>query len=149
MEKGTQFRLSRSRAFWLGVPGLVFFLWAWVDSMKVETVALIEWRSSSMPDAVIHEAGCLKYCRLVYYGRIWWPQGLSVRRDKSMLTNASLLPQPGWQEAQWSGDVIITTPGWRLPHWLLVLAYGGLWTTLILWQWTLFRRTVRQEAPAG
>jgi hypothetical protein len=28
-----RFRLFRSRAFWFGVPGLVFLLWGWWDSM--------------------------------------------------------------------------------------------------------------------
>ena len=34
LEKGPRFRLFRSRAFWFGVPGLMFLLWAWADSMR-------------------------------------------------------------------------------------------------------------------
>jgi hypothetical protein len=32
MDKVRRFSLLHSRAFWFGVPGLVFLLWAWADS---------------------------------------------------------------------------------------------------------------------
>ena len=37
-----RFRLFRSRAFWFGVPGLVFLLWGWWVSMGHQSVAMFK-----------------------------------------------------------------------------------------------------------
>lgn len=34
----------RSRLFWLGVMGLVFLLWLWVDSMRYDTMIDVYWK---------------------------------------------------------------------------------------------------------
>lgn len=37
----------RSRLFWLGLPGLVFLLWLWWDSMSYSTTVSLSWEGRS------------------------------------------------------------------------------------------------------
>ena len=55
-----RFRLRCSRAFWFGVPGLVFLLWAWDVSMRKPTTVWLQWKASKYPDIIQLHDGALK-----------------------------------------------------------------------------------------
>lgn len=117
-----RFRLFRSRAFWFGVPGLVFLLWGWWVSMGHASYAgfggpshwtigqcggevFVRWHSGESPDWRIFKAG----------------------HEKASVE----------QLREWKDDAAEywTTSGYfLLPYRLLVLYYLAVWAGLLTWR---------------
>ncbi|RYD68613.1 MAG: hypothetical protein EOP83_00545 [Verrucomicrobiaceae bacterium] len=142
-----RFRLFRFRTFWFGVPGLVFLLWAWADSMKVSTRAVIVRKSILLSDSVYHHAGSLDF---VHWPNSWggslWPRQCRVTRQRS--DAHGWFPLPGIRgHSVWIGTAFHTS---RLviPHWCLVSLYLIAWAGLIGWRWRTVRRALRQSPAA-
>ena len=146
-----RFRWFRSMAFWVGVPGLVFLLWAWGDSAKSEFKGHV-----SIGGRSVHLTQGAGYLDIQITRR-----GLPTPWDVSALRRPRPTGDQGWPGfscmPQWRhhenpvgwinsfyfsyptvGDTLI------LPHWLLVSIYSGLWCGLLLWR----RRRYRKLPPA-
>ena len=111
-----RFRLLRSRAFWFGVPGLVFLLWAWSISRTHYSGALIggkllvyqldqTLRISSLPEG--SNAGSQAFHRRCSPEEIQW---LKAFYDKSPKRAA------------------------MVPHGAAIVIYLGLWAMLVTWR---------------
>jgi hypothetical protein len=153
----------RSRLFWLGIPGLMFLLWAWAKSHGTEMLTCLGasggWGGSG-------------------YGKLMWFRvetkgdalvGLDLRNGQvcpqadTFFTSAPALAAPRFNtsftspllpEPQW-----FPAPGWRsetvdagsylflsLPYWLVTGLYGCAWVAgLVGWQW---RKHRLHQSPA-
>lgn len=134
-----RFRLFRSRAFWFGVPGLVFLLWAWGDSMT-HAFSLNSDGSAYGVD-LFHLNGDI----LLMWGdkrdtsRWHWEISRDeVDRGEAEEAKALL------KKMSVALDIKVIS----VPHRWLVPAYVVGWAGLLIWRWRKFRRAF-PEAPAG
>ena len=137
--------LRRSLTLWLGLPGPIFLLWSWVDSMH--RLSAVQWRHTinsrelhaETRESLLHHSGKLTLLRFepladepytgkhshVYWHRqdspagTWFPP-LDYRTD---LTAA-----------------VLQSRTLTLPHWLLILGYLALWSALLAYRHRRIRR---------
>ncbi|WP_035601767.1 hypothetical protein [Haloferula sp. BvORR071] len=123
----------RSLVFWFGLPVIVFLVWAWIDSMYRTT--LFEMSIAGKPVHLSHWGGHVSVSWAKPYLRS------SASWELLMRTQA---PRPG---AQWfplpshaSPHNLANAYGHdvSIPHWLILLAYAGLWQ--LPWLVRYFRR---------
>jgi hypothetical protein len=129
----------RSPTLWLGLFGLIFLLWSWVDSMH--RLSAVQWRhtiSSSelhaeTRESLLHHSGKLTLRRF---------EPVSDEPYTGKLSHAYRLRQHSPAEA-WFPPLdhrtdltaaVLRSHTLTLPHWLLVLAYTTLWIALLLWR---------------
>lgn len=148
-----RFRLFRSRAFWFGVPGLVFLLWGWWDSSRWESngsVSASRWFCDLM-----QRRGYVQ----IDVSRSDSPGSVSHHRARMVKFSGERSPlapgqenRPEWQYwPQWRhhelkpltrGSISIRRSGVSdvliLPHWFLSLLYLLPWCGVIYWR---FRKT--------
>lgn len=119
-----RFRLFRSRAFWFGVPGLVFLLWGWGDSLVITREAyfyrqrFLLWHGDSR--TVVH----------VLPGVGWMPSnesGIGFNRYAAEPFKWPCLPAPTYED---HGENRMRTV--QLPHWLLIVIYVAVWAGLLI-----------------
>ena len=134
-----RFRLFRSRAFWLGVPGLVFLLWAWGDSLRTVREAyfyrqgLLLWHGDSR--LIIH----------ILSGHSWVPggeSGIGFDRHPAGSFNWPCLPVPMVDKGGWCDASV------QMPHWLMALIYGAVWTALLVWRAGRFRQALQKTGAS-
>ena len=128
-----RFRLFRSRAFWFGVPGLVFLLWAWRISHshytnfgfagnggglvgQLDGEAVILWESTGFAPSTSAKLG--------HY---------SLAPDQMRATKRDL----GTARSRWDRWLFV-------PHWFLLVAYLQVWVGLLIWRTWRYR-----PLPAG
>jgi hypothetical protein len=155
-----RFRLFRSRAFWFGVPGLVFLFWAWGHSSRWESkgsVSAGRWychltqgqgylqidvSRSDSPGPVSH-----------YRARMVKFSGERSTRAPGQENRLEWQYWPQWRHHEMKpltrGSISIRRSGVSdviiLPHWFLLLIY------LIPWGGVMFWRLRKRGAlpPAG
>jgi hypothetical protein len=139
-----RFRLFRSRAFWFGVPGLLFLLWGWVDSVKMKSSC---WGGRHWS---VHLAQYENYLQLqlsrasATVGSKKW--GWGTERTPRVTANS----WPRWKyRPHWihSSDPDSTTDVLLLPHWFVVLLYLLPWSTVVAWRWWRRRRMTAAQPP--
>lgn len=119
-----RFPLFRSRAFWFGVPTLLFLLWAWVDSTR--NIIEIEKNSPWGSFAILHLDSAIEVCRapvgspFAFSDRVW--RGRYVTKDP--------VPRIWWPAVKAERDHL-GRPFVLLPYWLLVLTYLAAWSWVI------------------
>ena len=134
----------RSRLFWLGIPGLLFLLWAWVESNVVRLKALVQpgfvWSSQGKlcwheVDAatggwevtVDYREGTLSVSRqeeFVTACCFGTSRGF-ISRTPVMIAERRWFPPPRWEAVQ-----LDASSSYRLislPYWLLTGGYAGVW----------------------
>jgi hypothetical protein len=132
-----RFPLFRSRAFWFGVPTLLFLLWAWVDSTRNLTEVGRESPWGSF--AVEHWNSAVVLSRAPV-GSPFNFYNMSLRGPYPTKDPA---PTVWWPAAKAERDHV-GRPFVQIPHWLLVLAYLGAWSLIIAFRrrhWMKARRT--------
>jgi hypothetical protein len=121
-----RFRLLRSRAFWFGVPGLVFLLWAWWVSIRhISSVGV----GASRPWGIGQAAGVV----VSVWNSEGWPE--DWRKSGTRHEGVSVEDARGWktrlaEQREW-------TSGFRyvvISHHTLVLAYVAGWAGLVVWR---------------
>jgi hypothetical protein len=153
-----RFRLFRSRAFWLGVPGLVFLLWAWGDSAKSE----FKGHVTKGPWFVHLTQGAgylqLQITRGVPVSRLDF-SAERVPRVSGGESWPGLYYLPQWRHhespAGWMGSFYNSHPSVTntliLPHWFLLSFYALPWCGLVVWRWrrlVVARRVAAAIPPA-
>jgi hypothetical protein len=133
MDEVTRFRLFRSRAFWLGMPGLVFLLWLWSQSVPRGFIAT--WTGGPGSFKFSNEQGAILVTRSprgsdINFGTEFWKDGWPAKEDPK----AEWWPQP---EASRHADGMRY---WTLPYWLLGAVYLIPWSGLVIWRWRKFGR---------
>jgi hypothetical protein len=144
--------LHRSLTLWLGLPGLLFLLWAWLDSMSFESGISIRKHSVSPNlESLSRDSYFSSNSALTFVVGHLHHRG-SVRTDHNII----VLPRTSSR-----GEVWWPTPGchrdydpatgytsrWlRIPHWLLVLLYLLLWSLAFGWR---HRRIKRHSITPG
>ena len=140
-----RFRLFRSRAFWFGVPGLVFLLWTWADSMKTATQAIIMWKNSRVSDSMVHHGGSLDIVHWSgSFGGSLWPKECRVQRQRRGDAR-DWFPKPGIREHGIISGSFHRTSRLVLPHWCLVPLYLIPWGGLLTWRWRAFRQAYTEK----
>ena len=126
MKRGVKFRLFRSRAFWFGVPGLVFLLWGWWVSMGHLSVA--SYGSGRNEWMIGQSAGELVMG--------WnWDGG-----QMSQGLNGDHLQMPPGGEVEWRVglarycDSDVTLRFVFIPFQWPVLGYVAVWAGLLIWR---------------
>ncbi len=142
-------RVIRFRLLWLGLPGLLFLLWAWVDSTHHgygmgwggKGLGLFFFHGDAcvgigLDDASRREQGMDRW--------EWDPADPAARESDDPPRLSPWLPAP--QLLAWHGDANV----WRLllPHWLLTGLYLAAWAAAA---WRQRRWQARRFAgePAG
>ena len=148
----------RSRLFWLGVPGLVFLLWLWWDSMHFSTAISVAWEGEpdgSVFGPPIHGLSISEEC-----GRLGLAENvdpffpvvgnLGIGFEVSRVTLEEWLQDPfspastrrdyvfgDWFPAPVSsrGEDPFRSDGPGIAIWLLVVLYGTSWgVACVCWQ---------------
>ena len=125
-----RFRLFRSRAFWFGVPGMVFLFWGWWLSMGHKSEM---GRMGTSPWRLGQSAG------EVY---AWWDsaRGLDLRNVEVWHYKLPAANARGsrnlllWQREEKSSFRLVFIPY----HWL-VSAYLAGWAVLVIWRIRKFK----------
>jgi hypothetical protein len=157
----------RSRLFWLGLPGLLFLLWAWVNSNFVRRTLflpastlnstqgkLLWWRSASdgTHDVLLDlrtsevtvatiEPGDL------FFGRCVFPTLGDVDSEPVEPVDRSWFPAPRWQFVDLTAATCYRLA--VLPYWLLTAGYAALLTFGIhRWQRRKLRLLEASAAPS-
>ncbi|MEK7949788.1 hypothetical protein [Luteolibacter soli] len=157
-----RFHLFRSRAFWFGMPGLVFLLWAWVDSGKYDST-LIAAKGQRFV-SVSQQFGYLQIQDSLYDKLL--PTGVTRTRTPRADPSPSWLPmpaenariprfrhdelRPGWIGVRYNTERM-SSDFLTLPHWFLLSLYLLPWAAVVAWRWRRFRRATERMAsmPAG
>lgn len=150
-----RFRLFRSRAFWFGVPGLMFLLWAWADSGKSESqlITAKDYRFISFSQ----EHGYFRV-QSSLYDRVLPTDVIRTRKPRAS-PSPSWFPMPAKSAGmpRWWHDEL--RPGWIgvryntermssdfliLPCWFILSLYLLPWAAAVAWRWWGFRRAARR-----
>ncbi|MEK7949728.1 hypothetical protein [Luteolibacter soli] len=133
-----RFRLFRSRAFWLGVPGLVFLLWAWVDSMRYATLISGSGRVEVKVWNVWGTASFAVWRDPIATGLLEFDVDRKVIRDEETKQKAKHLAELG---LAW---LIADRPGFSasMRHSMVLPSYLLLWLALVAGQWWRFKRAL-------
>jgi len=133
-----RFRLHRSRVFWFGLPGLLFILWAWADSMRYHSSVVLHRGMNGGTDTIRQFLGTIDFR--------WWlrtPEpSLALKHWRYPFLrepheHRKVLPQPiTFKQQDFSyGKVVKTRAIIIIPHWLILLTYLLVWGGLLLWRW--------------
>ncbi len=136
-----RFRLLRSRAFWFGVPGLVFLLWLWGDSKDHVTSLTFHGKPG------IHFRQRPAGMRLILWensnhsGNPRFGAERILIEDDYAATRAELLEQIdlAWVVDQDRSYLI------SLPYWKLLAGYLLLWAAVLIWRWRKYAAAFRAE----
>lgn len=136
-----RFPLFRSRAFWFGVPTLLFLLWAWVDSTRNLTKITRESPWGSF--AVEHWNSAIEISRAPVgspfkFLSMFWRGGYPTKDPA---------PTVWWPAANAERDYL-GRPFVRIPHWLLVLTYLPAWSLIIAFRRRHWMKAHRQAGSA-
>lgn len=136
-----RYPLIRSRAFWLGVPGLLFLLWSWADSTRNFTQ--IEKKNPAGSFSFVHWDSAIKVCR----APVGSPFAFSNRVWRGPYPTKEPVPTIWWPAVKAERDYV-GRPFIRIPHWLLLLAYLALWSAGIAWRRRCWRKALRAAEGA-
>ena len=130
------FRLLRSRALWLGVPGLVFLLWAWGDSMRHATSIRCLWKVGFQVTQISGTATFAVWRDSLAVG---FPDFEGDRRempDEHAVARAKLFAEVdlAWMRADESPRSI------SVRHPVVLAGYLFPWSALIAWRWWRCKR---------
>ena len=145
--------LHRSLTFWLGLPGLLFILWTWHDSLNHEMgIFRPVWidaadKSAGHDDMLSYGyAGFwATYCiigpgtsRTVFRE----PVQITRREIKREIKDFRAVPIFEWD----TPDAYFNDPGIRnrtlvIPHWLALIIYGVGWSGVTFWRCRWIRNT--------
>lgn len=123
----------RSPVFWFALPGFVFLVWAWIDSMQRTTV--VQGSIAGVPVQLDNRSGAM--------GADWDKPYLGKSAKWALeVRPASLRLEGRWfpLPSHISPHNMVNAVGHSvdIPHWLLLLAYTGLWQ--LPWLGRYYRR---------
>lgn len=148
-----QYRPFRSFTFWLGVPGLLFLVWAWVDSMsylsfvarRVDFIRPSGLTLSAI-DNITHRTGAVKaswsWAAAKDVTRL--PRGLE-QASRSASKTKNWFPPANFSSTL-SPSIGARQYTWVIPHWLLLLCYTVTWALLVIGPWFVVKRTQARVA---
>jgi hypothetical protein len=140
----------RSPVLWFGLPGFVFLCFAWYDSLSMRSELDLVTPGGEV--TLIHHGGKLgiSWDEGRAFGRTGKPWQLvleprDAKRSFEWLPLPSYLSGEGYRGSRWHNV--------GLSHWLVILAYAGLWQ--LPWLWRYYRRKwiatgleASEEAPS-
>ena len=144
-------RIFRLRSFWLGLPGLLFLVWAWADSMSYQSGVVFKQSLSMAPGSkgsFNHFAGQSGGAFRVN----WWSFDEATRTrlvssefkaTREAEPMVERFPAPGMvtlPRHEFYPGILVGAKRLTLPHWLLILVYLALWGWLILRRWKAARK---------
>lgn len=148
----------RSVGFWLGVPGLVFLVWVWVDSFTGSPAAMARMRIGGQGFYAEMDGPELYVQRgMVFYRRsraLEASPGVWAVRDKERF-QYRWGGFPAQEEADGvcgyeslvrtlevpPGELKMRVVRWWFPVWFLVAGYGVVWMGwMMMWRWWVRRR---------
>lgn len=156
---------SRSRLFWVGLPGMVFLFWAWKDS-SFHSTAVHQYHFGKL-SAIVHWQGGITLGQVQFSPpRESALFDLKQNRFGLYPANSPITPASGLSFARYappnievereffpsfqSGSLSTTSDFWSVfvPHGLLILAYSVLWVTaMLVWQRRKSRLLKLHAAP--
>ena len=148
----------RSRLFWLGLPGLLFLLWAW---FLLDSYWLVRWTRPFGYTQVAYQTGAI----FINHSFIDSPNSrIPVGIDPYLPSAQGFIQQTGpvsrahrnyftWPPSHRVANTFANTPDHytrriTIPFLLLVPLYLALWlTTLLLWQRRKHRHLLEKTPP--
>lgn len=152
-----RFPLHRSLIFWLGLPGLLFLLWAWVDSAFHVTV----WsrglevhgptwiRIGPEGDSIRHACGRVEVH--FHSEEMASPDhSVSVVYLKPDFSRRGVGGRSLYWRPELETEVVAMRSGFRMlhrtvtiPHWVIIAGYLAGWYGLLMWRRRAKRRTMQ------
>jgi hypothetical protein len=148
----------KSLLFRLGLPALLFLLWAWADSNSHGTTFLRVWGAPGLVriQVIDHSRGALRLAdqrieihRAVLSSRSEFGRTSLARRAREwfpapLIKIARQAPSdiPGHLREPNTQSLLI------LPHWLLILLYLALWSLALSWRHRRIKRSSTFLPPA-
>ena len=144
----------KSLLFHLALPGLLFLLWAWHDSMSQEsgieirrhTVSPI--RASISRDSLRHRNSAVE----IIVNHPSHGDRARTQLDLIVLPRSPASGRTWWPAAEYAREQEFDSPAFSrsaiIPHWLLVLAYLLLWSLAFLYRHRRLKRTSTLHSPA-
>jgi hypothetical protein len=143
----------RSLLFYLGLPGLIFLLWAWADSMRYDSSVQARVQIDTPGNMILlrqHLRNCDSW--------IWieWlepadPDHTAITRKGKWFVRETR-PGTRWFHpiSQLTSSVSdqLTRRYLFIPHWLLILAYLALWSIALYWRHRRLKRASTLHSPA-
>lgn len=152
----------RSVLFWLGIPGLLFLLWAWRSSnLTGHQLTLGSWELTSTQGKALAWSmrSDLQYDFWLDYrtAEVFteWIAPNSPPRAGRIVPLVAAYPIPPGQQcwfpaARWQAKEINRDARYRLvslPYWLLAGIYVGLWLGGVVWNQLRKSRLLKHHAP--
>lgn len=141
-----RFRLFRSRAFWFGVPGLVFLLWGWTSSMHQHTSLFHREVGVCQFDT-----GQIQFNTIPEREKKWLPPYRVSRSEWHDSTGDSWFNNRGRMFTRQGDEILMVIPFWKA-----VVGYLTFWIVIIGWrEWRRWReakiseRNSRRAMQAG
>ena len=128
-----RFRLFRSRAFWFGVPGLVFLIWGWTSSMHQHTSLFHREVGVCQLDT-----GQVHFNTIPEREKKWLPPYRVSRSEWHDSTGDSWFNNRGRMFMRKKDEIFIVIPFWKA-----VVGYLGFWIVIIGWRWWRRRRAIQ------
>jgi len=125
-----RFRLFRSRAFWFGVPGLVFLLWGWWISMW-------DYYGAGFSGGPPSGVGCFAGEVSAFWNLNGWPA------ERFYTWHVEAPPMGSAREWPVNVDVSRGDPAFRhvyIPYWSLVFGYVVAWIGVLIWRKRKFEK---------
>ncbi|QJE99115.1 hypothetical protein [Luteolibacter luteus] len=153
--------IHRSPVFWLGLPGLLFILWTWHDSLTREAgIFRSAWLEGPVHSVGVMDTICYRSAGFhAIYHVIDPGPGESVRHYPIEMWRDDLLPGLLAERASpllaWkTPDPVFANPrifirGVIIPHWLALVLYGVAWGGVIGWRQVRIRRAESATGSAG
>ncbi len=126
----TRFHLFRSRAFWFGLPGLVFLLWGWWVSMghfsRAECGGRFDWWIAQSAGVIV----------------VFWESEGPPDWDRFGVSHRKTNEEGAREWKSWLIEATEKDPSRHMvaiPHRFVVLAYVAGWAGLLTWRKRKYR----------
>lgn len=157
--------LHRSLSFWLGLPGLLFLLWSWHDSMTHDAGIFRSIRarySGSRAYTVVSDdrIGHSRAGLVITLFEVEPGPDRTIKVEPPVLDRRAVLPEvmpsspfPAFQ-AMNLRNYSREMPGNHvrnlfIPHWMILIAYGIAWGAAIFWRQARIRRAGQANPDRG
>ncbi|QJE94304.1 hypothetical protein [Luteolibacter luteus] len=142
-----RFRLHRSLLFWLGLPGFLFILWSWKDSIThrsglIRTCFMTKNGGTIGISETLGPAHCsFRIQKLTFNPKDFDAvvnHKLRLERVPHSITGAPIRIFPPFKDITpplYPGDFDkVRLRQITIPHWAILLSYGLGWSGLIAWR---------------
>lgn len=145
----------RSLLFHLGLPGLAFLVWAWIDSMAVTSMQGYHHGLHGKDLETFtyqNRGGALRLGRTIattHYLAKRGQAGLTGFSRNPATRSSPAFPLPTIKKGvEARGSMNHSWTSLTIPHWLLILLYLAIWSLAFAWRSRRIQRSLTNSLPS-